>query len=99
VRAFPPPRSRERELDRLPTAATSTSLLAVDRAVERIVAALRETGRLRNTLFVYTSDNGLAWGEHRWSKKEAPPEEIASRSVVRWNAGGVVSARRSTRWR
>jgi N-acetylglucosamine-6-sulfatase len=41
------------------------SLLAVDEAVARIVAALRETGELSNTLIVFTSDNGFFHGEHR----------------------------------
>jgi N-acetylglucosamine-6-sulfatase len=41
------------------------SLLAVDEAVAKIVAALRESGELRNTLIVFTSDNGFFHGEHR----------------------------------
>jgi arylsulfatase A-like enzyme len=41
------------------------SLLAVDRAVGTIVDSLDQTGRLSNTLIVYTSDNGMSWGEHR----------------------------------
>jgi N-acetylglucosamine-6-sulfatase len=41
------------------------SLLAVDEAIERIVAALRDTGELGRTLIVFTSDNGFMHGEHR----------------------------------
>jgi N-acetylglucosamine-6-sulfatase len=41
------------------------SLLAVDEGVERIVAALRETGELDDTLVIFTSDNGFMAGEHR----------------------------------
>ena len=41
------------------------SLLAVDQAIERIVAALRDTGELGRTLIVFTSDNGFMHGEHR----------------------------------
>lgn len=52
------------------------SLLAVDDAVAEIVAALRATGRLDNTIIVFTSDNGHAWGEHRRFQKFAPYEEI-----------------------
>ncbi len=71
------------------------SLLGVDRAVARLLDALRDTGRLANTLVLYTSDNGLAWGEHRWSKKEAPYEEVIRVPlVVRWDAGGVVPGSR-----
>jgi N-acetylglucosamine-6-sulfatase len=41
------------------------SLLAVDEGVGAIVAALRSTGELDNTLFMFTSDNGFFQGEHR----------------------------------
>ena len=51
------------------------ALLAVDRAVSEIVDALTDTGRLSNTLIVFTSDNGMLWGEHRWSSKVVPYEE------------------------
>jgi arylsulfatase A-like enzyme len=42
------------------------SLQSVDRAVESIVDALQRTGRLDNTVIIFTSDNGMTWGEHRW---------------------------------
>jgi N-acetylglucosamine-6-sulfatase len=41
------------------------SLLAVDEAVGRIVAALRVAGELDRTLILFTSDNGFMHGEHR----------------------------------
>jgi N-acetylglucosamine-6-sulfatase len=41
------------------------SLLAVDEAVGRIVAALQRAGDLQKTLIVLTSDNGYFHGEHR----------------------------------
>jgi N-acetylglucosamine-6-sulfatase len=41
------------------------SLLAVDEAVGRIVAALKKKGELSRTLIVFTSDNGFMQGEHR----------------------------------
>jgi len=66
------------------------SLLAVDRAMAALIEALRDTGRLADTLFIYTSDNGLLWGEHRWRRKEAAYEEaIRVPLVVRWDAGGI----------
>jgi N-acetylglucosamine-6-sulfatase len=41
------------------------SLLAVDEAIARLVAALRDAGELNRTLIVFTSDNGWQEGEHR----------------------------------
>lgn len=61
------------------------SLQAVDDAVHDVVSALRKAGRLHNTLFVFTSDNGLSFGEHRWGYKLVPYEEsIRVPLVVRW---------------
>jgi arylsulfatase A-like enzyme len=51
------------------------SLLGVDRLVRRIVTALKDSGRLSTTLLVFTSDNGMLWGEHRLDGKGAPYEE------------------------
>jgi arylsulfatase A-like enzyme len=50
------------------------SLLAVDRGVRRLIATLRRTGTLRNTVFIYTSDNGFLLGENRAFGKERPLE-------------------------
>jgi arylsulfatase A-like enzyme len=41
------------------------SLLSVDEGVVRIVRVLREAGVLKNTLLVFTSDNGYLEGQHR----------------------------------
>src|SRR5688572_22348079 len=51
------------------------SLLAVDDAVRSIMEALEERGDLDHTVIVYVSDNGFAFGEHRWVKKSCPYEE------------------------
>jgi arylsulfatase A-like enzyme len=50
------------------------TLLAVDDLVGRVRTALLETGRLDNTLLVYTADNGVLRGEHRLLGKVAPYE-------------------------
>jgi len=66
---------------------TNQTLGAVDDAVGRILDALRETGRLHNTLIVFTFDNGFAFGEHRWTNKLSPYEEsIRVPMVVRDDA-------------
>jgi arylsulfatase A-like enzyme len=52
------------------------TLLAVDDAVGRIVAALRATRKMRNTVVIFTSDNGVEWGEHGFppARKSVPHE-------------------------
>jgi N-acetylglucosamine-6-sulfatase len=70
------------------------SLLAVDDAIARMVDELEEAGELRNTLFIFTSDNGYTWGEHRWAGKRVPYEEsIRVPLVARWDALGVAPRR------
>lgn len=45
---------------------------AIDEGVGRILAALEETGQAKNTLVVFTSDQGFAWGQHGFKSKVAP---------------------------
>jgi arylsulfatase A-like enzyme len=73
------------------------SLLAVDDMVSRIVTALRETDRARNTLIIYVSDNGNSVGEHGLNQKMIPYEEsirvpMAVRFPGRVAAGAVSRA-------
>ena len=48
------------------------SIRAIDEGVGRLLDTLAETGQLENTLVVFTSDQGYAWGEHGFIKKVAP---------------------------
>jgi arylsulfatase A-like enzyme len=41
------------------------ALLSVDDLVARVYGALRDTGELDNTIFMFTSDNGYHYGDHR----------------------------------
>jgi N-acetylglucosamine-6-sulfatase len=50
------------------------TLLSVDDGIARTVRALRRAGRLSNTMLIFTSDNGLMWGEHRLTRKAVPYE-------------------------
>jgi len=72
------------------------TLLAVDDAVGEIVNALRDTGRLSNTVILFASDNGLSWGEHRWHGKKVLPyeEDIRIPLVIRFDplTGSVARA-------
>jgi N-acetylglucosamine-6-sulfatase len=62
------------------------TLLAVDRAVARIVRALRDTGRLSTTFIAFMGDNGFLWGEHRLGDKRAVYEEsIRVPLVIRYD--------------
>lgn len=47
-------------------------VLALDEAVGSLIATLRETGQLENTLVVFTSDQGFGWGQHGFCTKLAP---------------------------
>jgi arylsulfatase A-like enzyme len=52
------------------------TLQSVDRGVAAIIATLKQTGRWESTLFIFLSDNGLIWGEHRiLDRKECAYEE------------------------
>lgn len=48
------------------------TLHGVDRSVGRIIGALKKTKRWNRTLFMFTSDNGWASGEHNLVGKYAP---------------------------
>ena len=72
------------------------SLQAVDRLVGETIDVLKSTGRLSNTMIVFTSDNGVLWGEHRWNHKDVPYEEsISVPMVVRYDPL-TASARRDS---
>ncbi len=45
------------------------SLQSVDRAIAHLVATLHRTGEYKNTYIIFTSDNGIQLGEHRWRFK------------------------------
>ena len=62
------------------------TLLSVDEAVASMVRTMGRTGRERDTLFVFMSDNGYLWGEHGMVGKDvpyAPATRIPL--VVRWD--------------
>ncbi len=48
------------------------AVLAIDEGVGRVVAALEQTGQLENTVVIFTSDQGYAWGQHGFAWKYAP---------------------------
>ena len=46
--------------------------LAVDEGIGRLLKALEDSGQLENTLIIFTSDQGYAWGEHGFRHKLGP---------------------------
>lgn len=55
------------------------ALMALDRAIGRLVRTLRASGELERTVIVFTSDNGYVLGEHRLEKGKAFPYEPSLR--------------------
>jgi arylsulfatase A-like enzyme len=47
-------------------------VLALDEGVGKVMAALKESGQLENTLVVFTADQGFSMGEHGFRSKLAP---------------------------
>ena len=77
-------------------------VLALDESVGRLINSLKETGQYENTLIVFTSDQGFAWGQHGFHTKLAPydanirsplivsmPARLPSGKVVRHAVSGV----------
>jgi len=61
-------------------------MLGVDQLVGQVVEAQRARGRLRNTVLVLTSDNGMAYGEHGLLTKQVP-YSVRVPLFVAWPAG------------
>jgi len=51
------------------------ALQAIDRAVGTIINKIDAMGKLDQTVFVFTSNNGCSWGEHRLFGQNIPYEE------------------------
>jgi len=48
------------------------AVASLDEAVGRLEKVLEQTGQRENTLVVFTSDQGYAWGQHGYAAKWAP---------------------------
>ena len=75
------------------------AVTGVDRAVGRIMEKLETTGRRENTLFLFTSDNGMNMGHHGiWGKGNGTfPQNMYDTSVkvpmIVWQPGRVPAGR------
>ena len=62
------------------------TLLAVDDGINALLGELRQRRILRDTIVVFTSDNGYSWGAHRIEGKGVPYEEsIRVPLVIRYD--------------
>ncbi len=63
------------------------SLQSVDRWIGAIVDSLERTGRLSNTLIIFSSDNGMMYAEHRFAQLKNVAYEESTRSpfIARWD--------------
>lgn len=64
------------------------SLMAVGDAGERIVNTLAALGVLGNTDIIVTSDNGFAFGSHRWRLKDLQ-YDVTARVPLFWRGPGI----------
>lgn len=62
------------------------TLLSVDDGVNTLLSDLSARGQLKNTIVIYTSDNGYMWGEHNRSEKfVAYLPSVRVPLLVRWD--------------
>lgn len=62
-----------------------STVAGVDRNVGRVLAWLKETGLDKNTIVVYSSDQGFYLGEHGWFDKRWMYEEsLHTPLIIRW---------------
>ena len=57
-------------------------VLALDEAVARLLQALEESGQLDNTLIIFTSDQGYAWGFHGFRHKLGPYDDTIRSPLI-----------------
>lgn len=59
-------------------------VLAIDEGVGRLMEALKASGQDENTLVVFTSDQGFAWGQYGFKSKVAPYRaSVAAPLIIR----------------
>jgi len=79
----------DRDLVRLATRQRREALASADRAIDKVLGALRRTGQLKDTYVVFTSDNGYLLGEHRFAEGKRQPYEESSNLPLLIRGPGV----------
>ena len=72
IRSLPPVTASDRSGIERSLRAERATLLAVDDAIHAIVDEVRARGELDDTVIFFLTDNGFAFGQHRWSGKRCP---------------------------
>ena len=65
-------------------------VFALDEAVGRLMATLEETGQRRNTLVIFTSDQGLAFGQHGFLGNKVAAYDANIRSPLIFSMPGRI---------
>jgi N-acetylglucosamine-6-sulfatase len=89
MRQAPPINRREWMAIREAARQRAEALSVLDEQVARTIGALRRTGELRNTLVMFTSDNGYFQGEHRRRQGKILPYEPAIRIPLLVRGPGI----------
>jgi arylsulfatase A-like enzyme len=89
IRSLPPLNRQERRAVLELTRQRADTLQVLDRQVARIIDALRANGELRNTVIVFTSDNGYLLGEHRIRQGKTLPYEPSLRVPLLMRGPGL----------
>ncbi len=66
---------------------------ALDEGVGKVLDALKVAGQLDNTLVVFTSDQGFAWGQHGFAWKYAPYDANLRAPLIVRMSGSVAAGK------
>ena len=79
---------QRRELNRpgWPMQTYCEQMLAVDELTKAVVREQKRRGRLEDTLFIFTADNGVAWGIHRLPQRKGVPYATPIPLIFNWPA-------------
>lgn len=74
------------DADGWPMVGYCEEMLGVDKAVRQVTDELEAEGRLDNTLLVFTADNGMSWGAHRFGQQKRMPYATPVPLYMSWPA-------------
>ena len=57
-------------------------VIAIDEGVGQLLEALKASGQDENTIIVFTSDQGFAWGQHGFKSKVAPYDATVAAPLI-----------------